>query len=444
MRLKPFDQRLDAFLDQYCECFLFSGIVRVTSRGQTVYERCIGYADREKLAKVTPDTQFCFYSLSKPFCAIGLLLLAEKGLVDLEAHPGRYVPQACGFDKRITIRSMLHHASGMPDFNQLDDSLFAEDPRELIARMRSVPANFAPYENTRYSNIHFLLFALMIENITGMPYAQYLSCKVLEPLGMHTAQVDDGGPVSQSLARGYEMNNGQLIPVERARRGMLGAGDLLGTADDVYCLNQAIKNRKLLLPETWKQVLTPSPISAFGYGCSVTTWHGKRRITHNGGHTGFRTLHIQLPQEDFDIILLSNCGFGNSRVTISEAVYDAWFGLDVPAGEQNDMDTGYIRNASAAAFPDWKAQRYLLNPMEEAALLGVYEDLTLEKAGNDYCIVLGSGQRLPCYPVSPSLLKSTCIDEQYPVTTANDGALCLLGRTKQNKPQSKTGKKEQR
>lgn len=436
MQLNHFDERFDAFLDQYCECFLFSGIVRVTSHGQIVYERCIGYADCEMLTPIVPDTQFCFYSLSKPFCAIGLLLLAEKGLVDLEAHPDRYVPQACGFDKRITIRSMLHHASGMPDFNQLDDTLFEkrriyqDDPRKLIARMRSVPANFAPYENTRYSNIHFLLFALIIENITGMPYAQYLSRKVLEPLGMHTAQVDDGGPVSERLARGYEMTNGQLIPVERSRSGMLGAGDILGTADDVYCLNQAIKNQKLLLTETWEQVLTPSPISSFGYGCSVTNWHGKRRITHNGGHTGFRTLHIQLPEEDFDIILLSNCGFGNSRVTISEAIYDAWFGLDMPAGEQNDMDAGYIRNASSAAFWDLKQPRCVLNPMEDAVLLGQYDGLTLEKIGSDYCIVLGSGLRLPCYPVNAELLKSTCIDEQYPVTIAEDGTPCLMGRRK--------------
>lgn len=432
-----FTVQMDAFLDRYCRNYLFSGIVRVTSRGQKVYERCMGYADREKDLPITPQTRFCFYSLSKPFCAIGLLMLAEKGLVDLEAHPARYVPEAQGFDERITLRSMLHHASGMPDFNQLDDPLFdkrvefQKNPRSLITRMHTVPDNFAPYAGTRYSNIHFMLFALIIENLTGMAYADYIRQEVLAPLGMETAEAISAEMEPADLACGYAMDNGRLIWVDRSRSGLLGAGDLIGTVDDVYCLNEAIKQQKLLKPETWAQVLTPSPISAFGYGCSVTQWHGKKRITHNGGHAGYRTLHIQLPQEDFDIILLSNCGFGNSRATIAEAIHTFWFGDDTPAGVQNEMDAGYIRSASSSAdIMLLKPARCVLSAAEEQALLGQYGEICLKKEGDEYIIVLANGLHLPCYPVHARLLSSTCIDEQYAITESADGTLQLMGRSK--------------
>ena len=127
---------------------------------------------------------------------------------------------------------------------------------------------------------------------------------------------------------------------------MFGAGDIVGTLDDVYCLNKAIKHRLLLKDETWKEVLSPSPINNMGMGCTVSDWHGKQRITHNGGHLGFRTLHIQLPEDDFDLIFLSNSGFGDARWDISEMVYRAFYGdedtIGESTGETVEMDKGYI------------------------------------------------------------------------------------------------------
>ena len=79
-----------------------------------------------------------------------------------------------------------------------------------------------------------------------------------------------------------------------------------------------------------------------GKGCTITQWHGKHRITHNGGHTGFRTLHVQLPEEDFDLIFLSNSGYGDARNAISEMVYRAFYGDPAEEGAALAMDRGYI------------------------------------------------------------------------------------------------------
>ena len=79
-----------------------------------------------------------------------------------------------------------------------------------------------------------------------------------------------------------------------------------------------------------------------GLGCNVRQWHGKKRITHNGGSRGFRTLHIQLPEDDFDIIILSNSGFGDARGDISEMVHDAYYGNEDKTKAVFEMDKGYI------------------------------------------------------------------------------------------------------
>ena len=80
-----------------------------------------------------------------------------------------------------------------------------------------------------------------------------------------------------------------------------------------------------------------------GMGCTVSEWHGKHRITHNGGHKGFRTLHIQLPDDDFDIIFLSNSGYGEARNDISEMIYSNFYNIEnIVKKDGIEMDKGYI------------------------------------------------------------------------------------------------------
>ena len=98
----------------------------------------------------------------------------------------------------------------------------------------------------------------------------------------------------------------------------------------------------MLKPETWAQVLTPSPLNHMGMGCTITQWHGKTRITHNGGHPGFRTLHVQLPEDDFDIILLTNASWGDARKDFAEAIHEIFYGQNTGLSEEFKMDAGYI------------------------------------------------------------------------------------------------------
>ena len=343
-------KKIDAFLDEYCKTHNFSGSVRLTVGGEILYERGVGYADIEKKIPNTPDTLFSFYSMTKPFTAIGIMLLWDAGLVSLDAHPSLYVPEASGLDERITLRMLLNHTSGLPDF-ELTPGLaekyrpgVPEKIREHVCHLSEYPMNFAPGEGNLYENINYVLLALIIENVSGLKYADYMKKRVFEPLGAKNAYIDSYSPYISGGAVGYEERDGALYPIHRGLDWMLGAGDMVGTLDDAYTLNLAYKNRLLISPSAWDEVLTPSPHNNMGLGNTINVWHGKRRIAHNGGHLGFRTLHAYLPADDFDLIILSNCGFGNARIEVGNGIHEAYYGADTAVSDEMKMDGGYIKN----------------------------------------------------------------------------------------------------
>lgn len=339
---------LEKRISDYCEKNHISGVLRVTIKDEIRYEQALGFADHENQVPFTKDSMFSLYSLSKPFCAIALLKLVDKNLVSLDEHPSKYVPEAAGFDSQVAIRHLLTHTSGLPDFEQFTE--FAEKyapgyskfTRDHVNILSQYPSYFPAGTGAMYANINFVLCALIIENVSGLPYAEYMKKEIFEPLGMNTAVVDNENLTIPHRVKGYGLTNQVLVDVGKSHDWMFGAGDIVGTADDVYCLNRAIKSRALLAAETWDTLLTPSPLNHMGMGCTISDWHGKYRITHNGGHTGFRTLHIQLPEDDFDIILLSNSGFGEARADLSEMVYEHFYGSTSISSQTIEMDKGYI------------------------------------------------------------------------------------------------------
>ncbi len=341
-------EKLNAFLTEYSKKNLFSGAIRITQRDEIIFQQFYGMADFEQNIPFEENTVFSLYSISKPFCAIGFLKLYDQGLIDLDCHPAEYLPEMQPFDKQLKIRHLLHHVSGLPDFRRSEG--FAEKYRhgpyeklrEQLKIIADYPMFFTPGSGKKYENINYIILAQIIENISGLPYAKYMQQEVFEPLGMKQAKIDRKGLEIPRRAQGYCLRGQERAPIERASDWMFGAGDIAATMDDVYCLNRAIKNQLLLKPETWQQVLTPSPLNQMGMGCTITDWHGKKRITHNGGSAGFRTLHIQLPEDDFDIILLSNSGFGEARQEISEEIHRIYYGEPAHPSKAIEMDRGYI------------------------------------------------------------------------------------------------------
>lgn len=410
--------RIDHWIDNYAQTYPFSGIVRISLKDKPIFEKCVGFADREKEVPITSRTKFRLYSLTKPFTALAVMTLVDRGLVSLEAHPSEYVPGA-DVNEKVTVRSLLNHNSGLRDFAMLSDIQWAIDsypvPKKEILRRFSVEHPLFPAgTDAWYGNFNFFLASLIVENVSGMSFDAYIRREIFEKIGMENACFDSRFASIPGKAKGYDIEGMQIVPCEyRSVDWMMGAGCGVAMASDVYQLNRAIKQRKLISEKAWQEVLAPAH-GNFGLGMNIMKWHGKLRYTHNGGHMGFRTLHVQLPEDDFDIILLSNCGFGNARNAFSEAIYSIWYDDDAVADKGADMDRGFVR--------DTDIQGNVLNVTKPERVggageyAGIYRNgsavCELKPSGQDYLLSFG-GRTFPVYYAGKGLFRHKVIDESY-------------------------------
>ena len=340
-------KNLNKKINEYATSEGFSGMIFVRQSDNLLYERYIGYENEEKKIPFSSNSMFTIYSISKFLCSLGFMKLVDRGLVDIHEHPSKYLPEAMGFDERITIFHLLHHTSGINDALQKEEIklLYENDdtktPRELIKLLTHYPAIFIPGEAALYSNANYMILALIIENVTKMNYADYMKTEVFTPLGMKNSMVDRKGLEIKNRVQGYAKVGGKIVTTNKCYFAMFGAGDVIANAEDVYKLYFAIKDRLLVSEEAWNTILTPSPLNNMGCGCTVAKWHGYKRIVNNGGCDGFRAMHFFIPEKDFDVIILSNYGFGEARATIAEFIYEAFFDSDGETAKI-EMDKGYI------------------------------------------------------------------------------------------------------
>jgi len=347
---KNFSYKMDCFMDEYYKNNKNSGVLRVTVKDEIIYEKFIGLADIENNVNFSKKSMFTLYSISKAFCAIGLMKFADKGLIDINRHPGVYLQEAKDFPKELTIRHLLWHVSGIPDIDQNTDykekykGETSEQLREQIKLLTKEKMMFAPGTEAQYTNTNYIICALIIESVSGIKYADYMKEEIFSPLGMYDTCIYHKGLLIENMVCGYEMDDECKIKrTERVSERILGAADVVSTVSDVYLLNKLIKKKLILSSEAWNEILTPNPLNFKGFGCTVNKWHGRERIVHNGGWTGFRTMHVYLPENDFDIVFLSNSGWGNARKDIIEAVYRIYYGDSNEKSDELSMDAGYIR-----------------------------------------------------------------------------------------------------
>ncbi len=338
-------------LSEYLRKYRIFADIRVTVADEIILSLRQGYADANEKTPLRENAVFSWYSISKQFLSIGLMKLYERGLFDFSDHPGKYVPEAAGFHPDVTVRNMIRHTSGMPCFYQTEGfrkdhpKKEGRDPRKDLLMLSSYSPFFLPDTDSRYTNTGFFIGALMIENLTGMSYSDYMEKEVFLPLGMKNTHIDSSAYVCPERVSGHIMTKrSEIVPVKPEITWMLGAGDCIGSADDLFQLKKEMKAPKLLKKESWEEILLPHPGNNKGMGCTVTNWHGKKRIVNNGGHVGFRTFHLFLPDTDVDLIILSNSGYHEEgRNEIAEIVYRHIFGNDsADQGPDLLMDQGYL------------------------------------------------------------------------------------------------------
>ncbi|WP_242900776.1 serine hydrolase domain-containing protein [Actinomadura terrae] len=286
-------------------------LLRVHDRpGDTVLTS--GVADVKSRTPVRGDSTFRIGSMTKPFVATTVLQLVRERRVVLDAPVERYLPgtvRGPGGDGRvITVRQLLQHTSGIPDYlgfldrqEVLRNPLTHHDTRDLVNLALAHPATSKkPGTAYRYSNTGYLLAGMLIEKVTGHPYGREIHRRIVKPLGLRQTSVPGDGPaIPGPHPRGYARPSGDapLLDITALNPSVAGpAGAMISSGADLNRFFAALIGGRLLGPSQLREMMRTRPTgdpdgSAYGLGLESTPLPcGGLYWWHDGGIPGFQTL----------------------------------------------------------------------------------------------------------------------------------------------------------
>jgi CubicO group peptidase (beta-lactamase class C family) len=320
-------------LARECRTGEFAGVVLVRAHGRDLYEKECGEADLVNRVPITRATRFRIHSTSKLLTALTVMRLVEQGKIGLDRSILDYIPEAPPEWKPVTIRTLLNHTSGIPDYTELMLYHFrADQPSAMRVTLAALSREqrqlkTKPGERFSYNNFGFELLADVVERASGEPFAKAVQELVLGPAGMKTASIEspnivDGHPVGvteDGLALGY---NGSPAKLEQSIPWsfvQLGAGAVRASADDFVALDEALSAGKIIKPETWltmtSDAVRPPPgaregtDNTWGLGVNLEEHDGVRLQGHKGGSNGYISAFERFPDDGAMMIVLSNRGF---------------------------------------------------------------------------------------------------------------------------------------
>ena len=323
-------QRIDSLLNSLYADQKINGNVLIAEKGKVIYKHSFGNANEEKKQKLDENSVFELASVSKQFTAMAIMILKEKKLLSLDDDFTTYIPELSNY-KGITIRNLLNHTSGLPDYEEIMDTLF---DKTKIATNKDIISLFAthnpkiffePNTKWKYSNTGYALLASVIEKVSGLTYADYLNKTIFRPLKMKNTFVYTRRLSPKKIdnyAFGYVYSDSlkkYLLPDELEETniviwldGIVGDGTVNSTVIDLLKWDRALYSNKLLSAEGMKAVFEVATLSdksptnyGFGWFIDESVDFGKF-VAHSGGWPGYVTYIERQLTNDKTIIILQN------------------------------------------------------------------------------------------------------------------------------------------
>ncbi|GAB4208090.1 MAG: serine hydrolase domain-containing protein [Roseiflexaceae bacterium] len=299
-------QTLDAYLADLVKARLFHGAVLVARDGRVLLRDGYGLADIANGTPNTPTTRFRLASVSKQFTAMAIMQLQAQGRLHVTDRACDYVPDCPDNWRTITIRQLLTHTSGIPDYTSLAGFSATQAtpaaPATLAARVRDLPLLFPPGSSYSYGNTTYVLLGMIIERASGRAYADVLRDGIFAPLQMRDSGVSQGAG-DPGAALGYHGVDTPSAPLDAST--LFGAGALYSTVDDLYRWSQALEGERLLPAALRNEMFTPVA-NDYGYGWKITSRDGVRQISHSGLIDGFATAIVRYPERRITVVVLAN------------------------------------------------------------------------------------------------------------------------------------------
>ena len=303
-----------AKIEEYMQALLkvdrFSGAILVAKDGKVIRSAGFGLANAEWNIANQADTKFRIGSITKQFTGMAIMILQERGKLQVSDPICNYLPDCPSAWRPITIHHLLTHTSGISDYVSFSD--FAQTqalpttPQALIARFRDKPPEFPPGDKFQYSNSGYVLLGLIIERVSGQSYQNFLQRNIFDVLKMNDSGYDANSTILLHRAAGYQKEGGKLQNAKYIETSVAyAAGALYSTVNDLMIWDQALYTNKLVSQKSIQQVFTPYK-EIVGYGWAIGTMFRRKMEHHNGSINGFASSFARFPDDKVLVVVLSN------------------------------------------------------------------------------------------------------------------------------------------
>jgi len=310
------DERIDQLFAEYSRPGVPGAAVMVIKNGQPLHMKGYGLAALAEQRRADASSNYRLASLSKAFTALAVVILKERGLLQYDDPITKYLAAFPSYGAAITIRHLLNHQSGFKDYENLipggqQTQVTDADVVDLLRAQTST--YFTPGSQYRYSNGGYATLAVIVAQVSGRSYADFLSENVFAPLAMnHTVAFVDGANSVDNRAYGYSGSGSSFqLTDQSTTSAVLGDGGVYSSLNDLYNWDQALYGSQIVTAASWEEIFTPGRLSngastSYGFGWQIDTYRDARRLSHTGSSIGFRHALVRFPEKRLTVVVLVN------------------------------------------------------------------------------------------------------------------------------------------
>jgi len=295
--------------------------ISIVQKGKLIFRNGYGLADLETRKSLDANTNFNIGSITKQFTALSILQLAQRKKLSLDDRLSKFFPS---LNKKVadivTVKQLLTHSSGIIDHYDLADikNLKHAHIRDVLNAIKNIDSTyFAPGSHFRYSNTGYCLLSLIVEQVSGMSYEQYLKKNIFIPSGMKKTLVWNEKEKIVHEASGYEFDSASNSfkrsgADENIFFSTEGDGGIYTSIDDYLQWFTALQSNKIFPKEMILQARSPQfPTDkenrlSYGYGWFIDNSSVPAKVYHSGSNGGFRAYSFSIPEMNFLIVIFSN------------------------------------------------------------------------------------------------------------------------------------------
>lgn len=283
--------------------------VALAKNGTVLYAQAYGVSNSATQQATQANTIFEIGSITKQFTAALIMKLQEQGKLQVDDSVSTYLPEY-GFPPSITIRRLLTHTSGLPNYTNFPQyqawAVTGASVEGVLTVLSQLPLDFQPGTAYAYSNSNFFVLGAIIEKVTGATYSANLQQYIFTPLGLTNTYY--AIPPASQAALGYTSLGTPAIIVDRS--APFAAGALSSNVFDLVAWNNALINGKVVSPASFKAMTTSNGFgtagSSYGFGLALGTFNNRSMIVHGGAINGFTAYNLVFPDNGFTVVMLIN------------------------------------------------------------------------------------------------------------------------------------------